>query len=298
MANRKHQEKLDAGVTSWNKWRDEYPEIKPDLKGAILTNVDLTGANLSNVSLRGADLSRADLSKVDLRNADLKQADLSGATLADTLIDEFTNYQSIKGCKIGHNGFWPEGRDSIALISHYGPGHSVQGGNSEAIVESLKRARRLHGSSLTLSGIFLLIAILGLEEIKYQNVEISPVNFGLFAMPISIGFISLANSFIADALKGVRYLKGSTSVMLVGTFPWSLVKYAGRRWTDRVQSLLSRFIMSFHPLVYLHYWKWIEGNLYFLTIAFLIILSVVSTWTFILSQTFQKPIFFESIADN
>ena len=145
---------------------------------------------------------------------------------------------------------------------------------------------------MTLAGIFLLIAILGLEEIEYQSIAISPVNFGLFAMPISIALITLVNSLLSDALMGMRFINDKNSVMLVGMFPWSIVKYARIGWVNNFLSLLTRFAMSFHPVVYLHYWNWIEDDLLYTTILFLITLSILSTWTFILSQSSQKPNFF------
>lgn len=51
MATQQQLELLRAGVNVWNRWRQEYPAITPDLYGA-----DLIGANL-----KGANLSRADL---------------------------------------------------------------------------------------------------------------------------------------------------------------------------------------------------------------------------------------------
>ena len=67
-----HADRLRAGVTAWNAWRQRHPEVKADLRGA-----DLRGADL-----RGADLAGADLSEADLLGADLSGADLPGATLA------------------------------------------------------------------------------------------------------------------------------------------------------------------------------------------------------------------------
>jgi uncharacterized protein YjbI with pentapeptide repeats len=62
MANDDHTAQLMRGVPAWNAWRDENPDIRPDLNGA--------------------DLSQANLSEADLRGADLRGADLSGANLA------------------------------------------------------------------------------------------------------------------------------------------------------------------------------------------------------------------------
>jgi uncharacterized protein YjbI with pentapeptide repeats len=45
MANDEHVALLKQGVAAWNAWREENPNIQPDLSGA-----KLSGANLSNVA--------------------------------------------------------------------------------------------------------------------------------------------------------------------------------------------------------------------------------------------------------
>ena len=40
MANPEHLEILKQGVEQWNKWREEHPDVRPDLHDA-----DLYGAN-------------------------------------------------------------------------------------------------------------------------------------------------------------------------------------------------------------------------------------------------------------
>lgn len=94
MANREHVERLKQGVEVWNRWREENPDVVPDLSEANLLNADLRGANLSKANLREAnlcianlsyanffeaDLRRANLRKVELEEANLARADLSGA---------------------------------------------------------------------------------------------------------------------------------------------------------------------------------------------------------------------------
>jgi hypothetical protein len=76
MANEEPVALLKQGVAAWNAWRDENPDVLPNLSGADLIGADLGGANLSD-----ADLVEADLSKADLGAADLSGADLYGAYL-------------------------------------------------------------------------------------------------------------------------------------------------------------------------------------------------------------------------
>ena len=81
MANLEHLAILKQGVTAWNKWREEHPEVRPDLSGADLRKSDLAGAHLSKADLREANLTRANLIGADLSGADLSGADPSEANL-------------------------------------------------------------------------------------------------------------------------------------------------------------------------------------------------------------------------
>jgi len=107
MANQEHLDILKQGVEAWNQWREEHPEIRPDLSYADLSGATLGGVNLSGTSLRGADLNKAnlsyadlvgarcretklrgaDLSRADLRRVDLSRADLSRADLRAVCLD-------------------------------------------------------------------------------------------------------------------------------------------------------------------------------------------------------------------
>jgi hypothetical protein len=96
MADQSHLAKLREGVEAWNSWRKEYPNERPDLRSAKLTNCSLSyvdfsnatishaflvGATLSNANLFNAHLYDANLSKANLSNANLYRADLSNANL-------------------------------------------------------------------------------------------------------------------------------------------------------------------------------------------------------------------------
>ncbi|NTW82584.1 MAG: toll/interleukin-1 receptor domain-containing protein [Chlorobiaceae bacterium] len=76
MANSEHLEILKQGVEVWNKWREEYPHILPDLWRA-----DLVGANLEKANLERANLERANLYEANLYETNLYGADLKGARL-------------------------------------------------------------------------------------------------------------------------------------------------------------------------------------------------------------------------
>jgi hypothetical protein len=108
MAEQSHLKLIyEDSVKTWNKWREENPNIQADLSQADLSQTNLIAADLSQVNLiaanlsqakliqtnlivadlshatlRGADLSVADLREADLRGANLSGADLSGANLS------------------------------------------------------------------------------------------------------------------------------------------------------------------------------------------------------------------------
>ncbi len=72
---------LRKGVDHWNAWRHKNLKIKPDLKGAVLMDLDLSGANLYETNLLGANLRGACLYRANLHFANLHKANLSCANL-------------------------------------------------------------------------------------------------------------------------------------------------------------------------------------------------------------------------
>src|SRR5262245_28344903 len=61
MANDEHVAMLKQGVDAWNGWRDENPDIRPDLNEADLSGANLNRANLKGANLKGANLKEARL---------------------------------------------------------------------------------------------------------------------------------------------------------------------------------------------------------------------------------------------
>ena len=102
MPNEEHFEILKQGVETWNKWRQENPNvipdlsmkywIKSDLSGVDFSRTNLKGAILLIVNLRGANLSGANLEWANLFNANLFEADLSGANLFRTNFNQAILY--------------------------------------------------------------------------------------------------------------------------------------------------------------------------------------------------------------
>ena len=78
MASAEHLSILKNGVDAWNRWREENPEIRPDLSSAEFDKAELAGINLSIADLSYASLRHSNLSRADLRSANLKWAHLTG----------------------------------------------------------------------------------------------------------------------------------------------------------------------------------------------------------------------------
>jgi hypothetical protein len=67
-----------------NKWRRDYPDIRPALDGARLVGVDLAGADFTDADLKNALLAGADLSGANLSGVKLTEIDLSGSSITWT----------------------------------------------------------------------------------------------------------------------------------------------------------------------------------------------------------------------
>jgi len=167
---------IHMGVAAWNKWRQENPQVIPDLCGAklfqedlrgvnlrdaLLNQVDLRGANLDSASLSGtrlcgARLTGANLTFADLRGADLRKASLHRATLgAARLEDALLNHSmltgaSLTGANLDRVDFRNAALDDVDL-QHT----SVDGANFDAAIfgqtilgfMSLARAQNLETAS-------------------------------------------------------------------------------------------------------------------------------------------------------
>ena len=81
MSDTKHVDILRWGSQAWNDWRREHPDIRPDLAGEDLSEMELAGADLSEADLTDAELFQTDLSGANLKMTVLADADLSDANL-------------------------------------------------------------------------------------------------------------------------------------------------------------------------------------------------------------------------
>lgn len=83
MANPEHIAKLKEGVEVWNQWRENNADLKPNLRGADLSDTSLNRANLKYANLIRTRLTRANLSGANLKYANVSDANLIQANLSD-----------------------------------------------------------------------------------------------------------------------------------------------------------------------------------------------------------------------
>ena len=132
MANPEHLKILKQGVEVWNKWREENPEVKPDLsktnldifgmptligidfKNTNLSGVSLVGnlligANLEEANLDGSILANVSFARANLARASIKRANIS---LASFVISDLTN-ADIQGSRIYGISAWDIKKDGL-----------------------------------------------------------------------------------------------------------------------------------------------------------------------------------------
>lgn len=83
MANHEHLSIIIQGVDTWNGWRRENRQIKPDLREANLREKDLAGIDFRGADLRNADFHQTNFSKSNLRGARLRGANLYQSNLCE-----------------------------------------------------------------------------------------------------------------------------------------------------------------------------------------------------------------------
>jgi hypothetical protein len=91
MANQEHLNLLKQGTAAWNEWREQHPEIQPDLSGATLIDADLSGATLNGATLVGTNFTDAILTGCHIYGISAWDVKLTGAlqnSLVITTVDE------------------------------------------------------------------------------------------------------------------------------------------------------------------------------------------------------------------
>ncbi|MGB3308268.1 MAG: pentapeptide repeat-containing protein [Nodosilinea sp.] len=96
MANEEHFSLLGKGVSVWNEWRRNSPEITPDLSSANLQGMYLECVNFENVDLTGANLSQCKLRWARFNGATLDRVNTDGADFVNTALASMLEQQKVK----------------------------------------------------------------------------------------------------------------------------------------------------------------------------------------------------------
>lgn len=101
MANEEHLAILRQGVQVWNGWRENNPDINPDLSCLNFNKIDLDGFNLSNTVIFGSSFGSSSLRKTLLTRAFLQNTYLTGVDLTGSdLRGAFLNRANLLGANL------------------------------------------------------------------------------------------------------------------------------------------------------------------------------------------------------
>jgi uncharacterized protein YjbI with pentapeptide repeats len=154
MANPEHLKILRQGVETWNKWREENPEVKIDLSTASLVGPKLSRSDFGKVNLRGANLKEADLGETLLDKSNFENADLRAARLCSA---------SLRGADLaGANLYLADLRAADLTTAHLGDADftmvlaygTVFADNDLSAVKGLETVEHLGPSSIGIDTIY------------------------------------------------------------------------------------------------------------------------------------------------
>jgi uncharacterized protein YjbI with pentapeptide repeats len=179
MANEKHISLLQQNIITWNKWRDNHPDIIPDLSFAVLTGYNLANANLSQANLRGVVLCHesaystfyfdcdygaygdANFSAADLRNSKLSACYLSRSNFSNA---------DLRGADLYRAGL-QFAKFCNANLSH--ANLSAASLNSADLSQANLRGADLNGSELNSAN----FSRASLEAVDFCGADLSQANF-------------------------------------------------------------------------------------------------------------------------
>lgn len=144
-----HYDILKEGIESWNLWRNENPQVRPDLSWSELSltqpafrsikeqfvpknysGINFSKTNLTGCILKGANLSFSNLSYANFQMANLRRANLSFAILHGANFDEANlTLANLVGADLTNAKFWEtvlartnfDNANGLEKIIHPGP---------------------------------------------------------------------------------------------------------------------------------------------------------------------------------
>jgi hypothetical protein len=207
MANDEHVAMLKKGVKAWNAWREENPDLGPDLSEANLSRANLSNAHLTGANLAGANLIQTYLVQAWLFEANLGGANLSGAYLgAAELLEANLGGANLSGADL-HMAYLNGANLNRATLR----GANLEGAT---LLET-----ELTGADLTGCRIYGVSAWgLKVEKAKQQNLVITRENEPTVTVDnIEVAqfvYLLLHNEKIRDVIDTI----GKKGVLLLGRF--------------------------------------------------------------------------------
>src|SRR5262249_55049042 len=194
MANNEHVAMLKKGVEAWNEWRDENPDIVPDLQRAELNGEILRGANLNKANLDGANLREADLDGAKLVGANLYEANLVWAKLRGAhLNDAALDGADLDGANVDGANLDEANLDAVNLLGAELNGAILRGAY---LGYANLNAANLNGADLTQAGLVhtvlgatTLSEVKGLDQCRHEGPSIIDFQTLKNSGPLPLAFL-------------------------------------------------------------------------------------------------------------
>jgi TIR domain/Pentapeptide repeats (8 copies) len=186
MANQEQVERLTHSVKEWNQWRQEFPDIRPDLSDTDLSRANLSYADLSNASLFDAKLFSTNFSSANLSSTSLNATNLFHANFCDanlsyaSLSYAYLSNANLSNVNFTGSHFYATCFAWVDLSNVKGLETAIHGNRSSVDINSVILPRdeqtRLHflrGVGFTETQIEYLPSFLTPRPIKYCSLFIS-----------------------------------------------------------------------------------------------------------------------------
>ena len=181
---------LQQGVEAWNQWRQEHPEVTPDLEGAHLDHFNLSNADLRDIDFGQATLTGTNLHDADLRNANLGEvkglragqlagADLSGATMPEGPEIEFKGLTYVEEASRNARKLFL----SMQIVCAYTMLTAVTTTDAALLTNAATTPLPIIGARVPVVGFYLLTPVLLLGFYAYLHLYLQRLWEGLAALP-------------------------------------------------------------------------------------------------------------------
>ncbi len=148
MANQEHLDLLKQGVEVWNRWREDNPDVRPELRRIDFRNIfgensaDLTGINFSRTHLEGSLLFHINLYRANLKDANVRMVHFVGVNLREA---------NLEGAWLSGSSFTPMYSDGGIEFLNDLSGANLRGAalNGCDLEKTIMLGTNLRGATLT-----------------------------------------------------------------------------------------------------------------------------------------------------